>query len=370
MEKLDIAFVLPGSAKQPIGGYKVVYEYANFLISRGHCVTIYYFINNSLRKYPLPKVVREFMGKILVRLRPRWFALDKMIKQIGLKKEKLDKFGKHDIIIATAVNTAEIVNNLPSSCGEKIYFIQGYENWSVSTEYLLQTYNFPMRKIIVAKWLKESIDSYTKKDSILVSNSINTDIFNITNDIETRNKMTIVFHYRSAEKKGCKYAIEAINKLYNDYKNINVFAVSNEKKPSIIPDYIHYYYNINAEEVAKINNKASIFLCSSIEEGFGLPGLEGMACGCALVSSDYKGVHEYAVNGVNALLVDRESADALYNALKRLIEDDELRVKIAKAGANTGKEKALNISAEKFEEALVKTIQGKKILNKNGGENL
>lgn len=37
-----IAILLPGIPTQPIGGYKVVYEYANRLVKDGYVVDIYY----------------------------------------------------------------------------------------------------------------------------------------------------------------------------------------------------------------------------------------------------------------------------------------------------------------------------------------
>src|SRR4051794_19718590 len=37
---MKITFVLPGSSRVPMGGYKVVFEYANCLSERGHTVTV------------------------------------------------------------------------------------------------------------------------------------------------------------------------------------------------------------------------------------------------------------------------------------------------------------------------------------------
>ena len=51
-----------------------------------------------------------------------------------------------------------------------------------------------------------------------------------------------------------------------------------------------------------ILNYASIFICSSINEGFGLTGAESMACGCALATTSYPAVFEYAVDKKNCLV--------------------------------------------------------------------
>lgn len=40
--KKKITFLLPGIANRPIGGYKVVYEYANRLVNDGFAVNIIY----------------------------------------------------------------------------------------------------------------------------------------------------------------------------------------------------------------------------------------------------------------------------------------------------------------------------------------
>lgn len=39
---LRINFLLPAYYSDPIGGYRVVYEYANFLAARGHDITVVY----------------------------------------------------------------------------------------------------------------------------------------------------------------------------------------------------------------------------------------------------------------------------------------------------------------------------------------
>lgn len=95
-------------------------------------------------------------------------------------------------------------------------------------------------------------------------------------------------------------------------------------------------------------------MCSSLEEGFGLPGLEAMACGCALVSTSYKGVLEYAIDSVNALLSPIKDAKSMADNVERLFENEILRKRITKNGIKTGIERSLDKSAKKFESALTK----------------
>lgn len=89
-------------------------------------------------------------------------------------------------------------------------------------------------------------------------------------------------------------------------------------------------------------------MCTSVEEGFGLPGLEAMACVCAVVSS-YRGVLGYVIDGENSLLSPVRDVDAMVNNIVRLFEDDELGKRISENGIRTGKERSLEKSASTFE---------------------
>ena len=40
----SVTFLLPHTGKNPVGGYKVVYEYANRLVNRGYKVNVVYTV--------------------------------------------------------------------------------------------------------------------------------------------------------------------------------------------------------------------------------------------------------------------------------------------------------------------------------------
>lgn len=78
-----------------------------------------------------------------------------------------------------------------------------------------------------------------------------------------------------------------------------------------------------------------------------------MACGAALVSTEYEGVKEYAENNYNALLSPIRDVDALADNLERIMQDEKLRLRIVKNGMSTVKdfswEKAINILSDYLE---------------------
>lgn len=123
-----------------------------------------------------------------------------------------------------------------------------------------------------------------------------------------------------------------------------------------MPKCCEFMKDLSPKEVAMINNKARVFMCSSVEEGFGLPGLEAMACGCALASSEYCGVLEYAVDGKNALLSPVKNPEKMADNIIKLFENTALYQRIVREGIETAKQRSLEIAGDKFEKTLINSM--------------
>ena len=77
-------------------------------------------------------------------------------------------------------------------------------------------------------------------------------------------------------------------------------------------------------------NAATAFVFPSLYEGFGLAGLEALACGCPLVTSNVGGTLEVG-RGV-ALLVDPRQSGEIAEAMLRLAADEALRAELRAKG--------------------------------------
>lgn len=352
-----VSFVLPFFAKHPVGGVKVVYEYSNYLAEKGHKVYIYILKGDTLNKVKFPSKLKNNLIKLIIANRKiSWFSFNRSVHRRSINSIVDNEIKKADIIIATSVETAIPVSKLHASKGKKFYLIQDFENWNWSDEEVYSTYKTGMTNIVVAEWLKKIVDKYSKQPSVLISNSINTEIFKVSSLPESRSKHSIVFHYREAPHKGAQYALETIRTLYSKYRDLIVYVVSINDPPNDLPECCVFMKDLPPEEVAAVNNKARVFMCSSVEEGFGLPGLEAMACGCALVSSEYRGVLEYAIDGKNALLSPVKNPKKMAANIIDLFENTELYNKIVKAGIETAEQRSLKKAGEKFEMLLKNSI--------------
>ncbi|MFD2933957.1 glycosyltransferase family 4 protein [Spirosoma flavum] len=79
-----------------------------------------------------------------------------------------------------------------------------------------------------------------------------------------------------------------------------------------------------------VYNAATIFLCPSLRESFGLPILESMACGTPVITSTTSSMPEVAGNA--ALLVDPTSVEDMASQIDRLIQQPILRNNLRQKG--------------------------------------
>lgn len=329
---MKICFVLPGVARQPVGGYKMAYEYANRLVKENHDVIILYLNQDFLKNYRIPFGIKKIAAKFITQYEPKWFDLDKRIIKISnLDSNYKEEIGKLDVCIATsAEKTVEEVNrNLTAR--NKFYLIQDYENWNISDSELIDTYKLGFKNIVVAKWLKKIVDRYSQNESILIPNAIDTTIYKETIPIQNRTNHTIALLYHESPHKGLKNAFKVLDRLKQKYPDLKVIMFGKFPKPEL-PNWITYYKGASQKKTVEIYNSVKVFLCSTIEEGFGLTGIEAMACGACLVSTDYRGVREYAINNYNSLLSPVGDIDAQVKNVIHIFEDEKLQQKISSNG--------------------------------------
>jgi alpha-maltose-1-phosphate synthase len=92
------------------------------------------------------------------------------------------------------------------------------------------------------------------------------------------------------------------------------------------------------EELIHLHSSASVFVCPSIYEPFGLVNLEAMACETAVVASRVGGIPEIVVDGETGYLVDYDHEHPesfttdLSGRIEELLSDPALATRMGKAG--------------------------------------
>lgn len=336
---MRITFVLNGYPWRPIGGFRVVYEYANGLIARGHSVRIVHPRRICDVDYKPPNLYywlrrkAGYLRDLLIRPKVKWQAIDKRIKMLYVSEPIARNIPDSDVVFATAWQTAEYLVRYPLSKGYKFYFVQDFGHWFGPQEKVEATWKLPFKKITVSHWLYEIVKTVSKeeKDITCIPNGINHNIFQKIQNINNRPKR-IVMMYSTSKYKRVKDGIKAIEICKRRCPDLQVIMFGAVPRPHWLRSWIEYKCNISEEELVNIYNQSRIFVCSSLAEGFAFPPAEAMACGCAVVSTDCGGNREYAENGLTALLSSPKNPEALAKNIIRLLEGDELRIRIAKTG--------------------------------------
>jgi len=136
---------------------------------------------------------------------------------------------------------------------------------------------------------------------------------------------TVVAFAKYCQKFGCTHKLvvgdlePALIKSYLDQVGLGEFM-----------DQIHVTGYIDNQEMPALINLADVFLYPSKRESFGIPILEGMACGTPVITSKAASMPEVA--GDAACLVDPSQPDSIAEVLGVLLNDTDMQEKLRTAG--------------------------------------
>lgn len=356
MEK--IVFVLP-SIKTG-GGNRVVIELANELIFKGILVDIVY-PNNSLEINTF--ICSEKINFIKIG-EYRNSKLNKL-KNLFLTFSFLSKNYSNSTFIFTdpimSIFTPFVKNN-------KIYrFIQAddfkifddlmiLKNKFFLSAYRFLTklsYSYKIEFIFNSKYSFDKFIEVSKRNDIaynLVHPSINHQIF-YNQNIRKDNETNICIVARKHPWKGFIDFIKPFNEG-NIHGINNVFVISHDDLSDFDLSNITLIKPKSDEEIAHYMNISHIFVSTSWWEGFGLPPLEAMACGCAVILTNAGGVNEYAISNENCLIFEPKDQKQLVSHIHSLVNDLGLRDTLGKSAI----EKSKTFSWEKSTKQLLNNL--------------
>ena len=333
-----------------MGGFKIVYDYANRLVRDGHEVSLLYQNKIAFRKRKwIPHPAQILIAEVMTQVEPTWYHLDKRVRQISSLNPRLRQLVEGmDVVFATAVETVfNTIRYFPDA--KQCYLVQDYENWGRFSEaYLKATYRTDTTKIVISKWLEEFVNQYSPKKAVLIKNPIDVTVYKENCPVESRQKHSIGLLYHILPHKGTDTALKTVKQLKEIYPDLTVKMFGGYPVEEELPDWIQYTRNASQAETVEIYNQVQVFLCASRKEGFGLTGFEAIACGCALVSTDYQGVHEYAEDGENALLAPVDDVEGLVRCVRSLYENPEEMKRLSIKGRESVQQYSWDHAMEKL----------------------
>jgi glycosyltransferase involved in cell wall biosynthesis len=161
-------------------------------------------------------------------------------------------------------------------------------------------------------------------------------------DSEASSIIRLLFVGECTKVKGLEYLIKAVPLLRNYnvhldvvgdysvndkyYKSLNKFIIDNN-----IIDKVSFHGFCPSEKLNQFYRRASVFVLPSLYEGYSKTLIEALHFGKPIVSTRVGIAGEILHDNVNAIFVDPQRPDELAEAIKRIIDDNELRNMMIKA---------------------------------------
>ncbi|MGC9124298.1 MAG: glycosyltransferase family 4 protein [Thermoplasmata archaeon] len=390
----DFTFILPGFSFAPPGGYLVVFELREYLLSQGYSVLLIFLkdINRGLykitrdkqlleelKKESLKRKIYEILNsKYLIRfliflLKKKNKLIEKIIPHV--RYEFLEELNfkdpsyiissdipqiKTERLIATAWQTSYFVASFKDA-RLRYYLVQHNEDDPSFSKKLSKlankSYDLPLKKIVINRKMLERF-SNEKPLKITVTSHIKGKIIIAP---EKRDGNLVLIQLRSGEDKGGDIGIKAAEIIKNMRPEVKFISFGTYNKK--IPIYIEHHGYVSDSEYIKLFNIASIFIMPSLVEGFSTPVLEAMSCGCVPVATACGGPEEMINEGINGYLVPIMDPEAIAKKVIELIDHPDKRIEMAYKGIETSKNYSLEkMGAEfinaikKYEESVINVI--------------
>jgi len=192
---------------------------------------------------------------------------------------------------------------------------------------------------ILKKCIKILTVSYHTKNLLVNLYNINEEkisvIYNGISDrflnceVVSRKGNYILYVGRISQTKNIRGLINAFELVIKKYKlNVNLYLTGYEDKlnfkiNSSIKEKIKFVGNVSDDDLIVLYKNALLLVLPSFYEGFGLPTLEAMACGCPVVVSNVASLPEVCADA--AYYVDPYDIESIAYGIYKVLTDSDLQ---------------------------------------------
>jgi glycogen synthase len=182
----------------------------------------------------------------------------------------------------------------------------------------------------------QALEADPSVDIDVISNGIDIEKFSPPRSPRPERKsVRLVCVCRLVPRKGVDVLLEAMALLRQEPVTLEIIGTGEleetlrERARALgVHRRVHFKGYVAQDELGAHYRRADAFVLPSLAESFGMVLLEAMSCGLPVVASRTGGIPETVTDGENGLLVPAGDPRELAAALRRLVNDRELRLEI------------------------------------------
>lgn len=284
---------------QPSGGIQVIYQHCDILN------------RNGFQAFPVN------LGASWNSFQADWFSHES--EPISARQAR-KVMTERDVVICPEVIPNE-VKKFP--VGQKIVFVQ---NWGLVKE--IAPGSLFTEILTVSPFCMEFMQARSNLPISLVTNGIDLNLFKPVPKKRVPNR--VLFWGRKN-------------------RNDGLFAIKIAPQIQQRAEFIEAQNNLTQAGIATLYQQADIFMALGYPEGFALPPLEAMACGCAVIGFTGGGGRVHMINSKTALVVEDGNREELAGILELILNDSELKESIRAEGLS----KAQEFTPQRMEQELL-----------------
>lgn len=316
-DKLEITYIMVWT--KVCGGSKIILEYASRLAKKEHKINIVTYDE-----------------------KPTWYLLSDKVNFIRVpNNENIENYiPKSDVVVATSWKC--IRKAIESGKGPVAFFEQGGSHLFELDKLSKRKKEVVENRIklvpfiyTVSKYSADKIKEIYGKDSGIVYNALETSVFYPREkERETKNVSITIVGSEDFKFKNISEILEVIRELKCKYP-IRLNWIT-QTKPVVNKEEGKYAI-VNPKQIVigDILRDTDIYICNSEYESFGLPTLEAMTCGAAVITTDTGGMRDFVIDGENALVINHHDKCDMKEKIERLINNKSLMKRIAENGMKT-----------------------------------
>lgn len=175
----------------------------------------------------------------------------------------------------------------------------------------------------------------------------------------TLDKKVILSAGRISHEKGFDRLIEAFDLIKDDYPDWQLHIYGDGEEKPVLREliferecYNQVFLHPKTNALPRKMQDASIYALASRYESFGMVLIEAMALGVPCVSFDIKGPAAIITHETDGLLAPEGDIEAFAAQLRRLIESDELRHRLAEGAVRRSRDYSTEVIGQKWETLL------------------